>query len=258
MEHENGEFSHYELVLVDVTPRKKAQESLRQLSGLLLRSQEEERRRVGRDLHDSTGQLLAALQMSLDRLEGSAAERLDPKDREVLTTCSKLAEQCSREVRSVSHLLHPPLLEELGLEFALREYVEGFEERSGIRVNLEISPELERLTPDAETALFRLVQEALTNIHRHAESPTADIRLSAGSGEIRLEVEDQGRGFPTEILGGDQRPMARMGVGMRGMEERLRQLGGDLKVSSGDWGTRIVAELTFVEKTGANLREKVD
>jgi signal transduction histidine kinase len=240
--------THYELVLIDITPRRKAQESLRELSGLLLRSQEEERRRVGRDLHDSTGQLLAALQMNLDRLKG-VSERLEPKEQELLGSCSKLAEQCSREVRSVSHLLHPPLLEELGLEFALRDYTEGFEERSGIRVNLDVSPELERLSPDAETALFRLVQEALTNIHRHAESPTAAIRLSTTSNRIRLEVEDRGRGFPPEILGDDQQPMARMGVGMRGMEERLRQLGGRLEIHSDGRGTRIVAELSSFDDT---------
>jgi PAS domain S-box-containing protein len=239
---EDGEFSHYELVLIDVTPRKRAQDSLRELSGLLLRSQEEERRRVGRDLHDSTGQLLAALQMSLDRLTQSF-EKLTDKDREVLNNCTKLAEQCSREVRSVSHLLHPPLLEELGLEFALREYAGGFEERSGIRVRLDIAPELGRLSPDAETGLFRLVQEALTNIHRHAESSSADIRLEVVSDEIRLEVEDQGRGFPPELLDAVQKSSTQMGVGMRGMEERLSQLGGRLTIESGDWGSRIRAEL---------------
>jgi signal transduction histidine kinase len=238
----NEEFSHYELVLIDITPRKRAQESLRELSSLLLRSQEEERRRIGRDLHDSTGQLLAALQMSLDRLAKSPGNLAD-EGQEVLKTCSHLAEQCSREVRSVSHLLHPPLLEELGLEFALREFVEGFEERSGIRVSLDISPTLGRLSPDAETSLFRFVQEALTNIHRHAESPSADVRLKAVSDAICLEVEDQGRGIPSELLGEGQLPVAQMGVGMRGMEERLHQLGGQLIVQSGDWGTRVTAEL---------------
>jgi PAS domain S-box-containing protein len=239
---EDGEFSHYELVLIDITPRKRAQDSLRELSGLLLRSQEEERRRIGRDLHDSTGQLLAALQMSLDRLKKSF-ETLSDKDREVLNNCAKLAEQCSQEVRSVSHLLHPPLLEELGLEFALREYVGGFEERSGIRVRLDIAPELGRLSPEAETGLFRLVQEALTNIHRHAGSSSADIRLDVVSDEIRLVVKDQGRGFPRELLDAVERPSTQMGVGMRGMEERLSQLGGRLTIESGDWGSRIRAEL---------------
>jgi signal transduction histidine kinase len=241
---------HYELVLLDITPRKKAQESLRELSGLLLRSQEEERRRIGRALHDSTGQLLAAVQMGLDRLAESV-ERLDEGDQKVLRNCRNLAEQCSREVRSVSHLLHPPLLEELGLEFSLREFVAGFQERSGIRVNLDVKPELGRLSPEAESALFRSVQEALTNVHRHAESPSADIRLETISGVVQLEVEDQGRGFPAELLEDGHQPVAQLGVGMRGMEERLRQLGGKLTVESGDCGTRIRAELPY----SRNVRE---
>jgi PAS domain S-box-containing protein len=238
--NEDGSF-YYESVLVDITPRKKAQESLRELSGLLLRSQEEERRRIGRDLHDSVGQLIAALQMSLDRV-GRSAKCLASEEQKMLTTCSDLAEQCSTEIRSVSHLLHPPLLEELGLRFALEEYVEGFRERSGIQVGLTISAELERLSPDAETALFRFVQEALTNVHRHAESPSADIRLELVSDALCLEVADQGRGLPPEVLDGGER---RAGVGMRGMEERLRELGGELSIESGDWGTRLRAHLPY-------------
>lgn len=131
--------TYYEAVLIDITPRKKAEESLRELSTLLLKSQEEERRRIGRELHDSAGQLLAALEMSLDRLNSSSKD-LSEQERETLSSCVELAAECSREVRSVSHLLHPPLLEELGLEYALREFAEGFTKRSGIEVHLDLVP----------------------------------------------------------------------------------------------------------------------
>jgi signal transduction histidine kinase len=182
--------------------------------------------------------------MSLDRL-GRSLKNLTSEEQTVLDTCCDLAEQCSKEIRSVSHLLHPPLLEELGLKFALQEYAGGFQERSGIRVGLTITAEMERLSPDAETALFRFVQEALTNVHRHAESPSADIRLEVVSNAIHLEVEDRGRGVSTDLLDDEGQSTARAGVGMRGMEERLRQLGGRLSLESGEWGTRVRAELPY-------------
>jgi PAS domain S-box-containing protein len=227
-----------ESVVVDITEMKKAQEQLRELSGLLLDSQERERRRIARELHDSTGQVLAALEMNLGRLRDFLEGAHDS-----LSATGELATQCSREIRSMSYLLHPPLLDELGLAYAVRDYAEGFSARSGIDVALELPEHLERLSQDMETALFRVIQEALTNIHRHAKSPAARIRLGVCSRSVMVEIEDDGCGIPPELLSSDNHSLSGMGVGMRGMEERLHQLGGRLTiVSSGD-GTRVRGEL---------------
>ena len=241
---------HFESVIIDVTPRKNAEESLRELSSLLLRSQEEERRRIARELHDSTGQMLAALEINLDRLNETAQE-MRPEMREVLTSCRDLVVNCSREVRSMSYLLHPPMLEELGLLYALREFAEGFSQRSGIKAELHLPLDLDRIPSDVELALFRVAQEALTNIHRHADSPIAIITLRAESGEIQLSVEDRGKGIPGHLVRSGEDVLAQMGVGIRGMAERMKQLGGWLRVDSGPGGTRVEATLPLRRAVGA-------
>lgn len=229
----------YEAVVVDITLMKNAQESLRELSGLLLQSQDHERRRIARNLHDSTGQLLAALEMNLGKLD-----EVVPVLRESLTSSMELASECNRQIRSMSYLLHPPMLEELGLLYALRDYCRGFSARSKIDVVLDTPPELARLDTDAELALFRVVQEALTNIQRHAESDDAVVRIHDGPEGIRLEVEDHGRGIPSELLGSNgESGLSNMGVGIRGMQERLRQLGGRLTIESERGQTTVRAEL---------------
>jgi PAS domain S-box-containing protein len=229
----------YETVLVDITPMKQAQESLRQLSALLLQSQDKERRRIARELHDSTGQLLAALEMNLGRLD-----EIMPLVRESLTSSIDLASECTRQIRSMSYLLHPPMLEELGLLYALRDYTRGFSQRSGIEMALDAPAEMERLSPDTELALFRVVQEALANIQRHSGSRDALVRILASSGWIRLEVEDHGRGIAPGLLTTNGEPsLANMGVGLRGMEERLRQLGGRVEVESRRGRTLVRAEV---------------
>ena len=240
---------YFESIVIDVTPRKKAEESLRELSNLLLRSQEQERRRIARELHDSTGQMLAALEINLDGID-EVSEKLSAETMETLSSCRKLVTECSREVRSISHLLHPPMLEELGLVFALREYAEGFSRRSGIEVDLKLPPDLPRVPDDVELAMFRVVQEALTNIHRHAESPTAKICLTAESDEIRLLIEDQGKGIARHRAAGSD-AMTQMGVGIRGMAERLKQLGGELGLQSGPNGTTIRASLPLRRSVSA-------
>jgi two-component system, NarL family, sensor kinase len=145
-------------------------------------------------------------------------------------------------VRTMSHLLHPPLLDEVGLASGLRSYLEGFTERSKIRVDLELPEDLGRLQRDSETAIFRIVQECLTNIHRHSESPVARIRIKRTDSEVSLEVEDSGKGIPAEKRQAmDSGGTA--GVGIRGMRERLRQLGGSLEINSNDTGTVVVARL---------------
>jgi PAS domain S-box-containing protein len=225
----------------DITERKRAEESLRLLSAQLLHLQDQERRRIARELHDSAGQILAALGMNLS-LVGSENGNIAPRAAKAIQESVGLVQQLSRELRTISHLLHPPLLDEVGLASGLRSYLEGFTERSKIRVDLELPEDLGRLQRDSETAIFRIVQECLTNIHRHSESPVARIRIKRTDSEVSLEVEDRGKGIPPEKRQAmDSGGTA--GVGIRGMRERLRQLGGSLEINSNDTGTVVVARL---------------
>jgi PAS domain S-box-containing protein len=227
----------------DITERKEAEESLRDLSSRLLKMQDEERRRIARELHDSAGQLLAALSMNLTPLanESSAAGLHSVK---VVKDSLGLIDELTMEVRTISHLLHPPLLDEVGLSSALRLYLEGFGARSKIKVDLEIPDDFGRLSQELETAIFRIVQECVTNIHRHSGSPVARIHMYRLGNDVRVEVEDKGKGIPLQKRSRmDSTGM--VGVGIRGMRERIRQLGGTLEISSGrsDRGTLIVARL---------------
>jgi len=215
-------------------------QNLRELSARLLQLQDEERRRIARELHDSVGQMLTALGMNLATV-GTDVERLIQTAKTVGDSAA-LVQELSKEVRTISHLLHPPLLDEAGLASALRWYVEGFAQRSKIKVDLEFPVEFRRLSRESETAIFRTVQECLTNIHRHSDSASARIRIIASDGYVRVEIEDRGKGIPPE----KQFEMASTGtpgVGIRGMRERLRQLGGSLDVHSNGKGTLIVARL---------------
>ena len=214
----------------DITERKEAEEALRTLSGRLLRLEDEERRRLARELHDTTAQLLASLSMNLSVVSESG-EALNPRARAAMAESITLADQCLREIRTVSYLLHPPELDELGLESALSRYIDGFIQRSGIRVEFEVSPDLGRLPQAVETTLFRIVQECLTNIHRHSGSTTARIRLIRGVSSLVLEVEDAGHGI------GD----APSGVGIASMRERVQQLNGQFEIASYPDGTTVKA-----------------
>ena len=218
--------------------------NLRAITGRLLQIQDEERRRIARELHDSAGQILAALSMNLVPVE-SEISQVNPSLGKNVGDSILLVDELSRELRTMSYLLHPPLLDEAGLESALRWYVEGFAERSKIDVEFDLDPELGRLPREMETAIFRLIQECLTNIHRHSGSPTANVRISRDSRAIRVEVSDQGKGIP----GGPFRISgpAKPGVGMQGMRERVRQLGGQIEIRSGDTGTTIVASFPVQE-----------
>jgi PAS domain S-box-containing protein len=213
---------------------------VRQLSGKLLSAQDEERRRIARELHDSAGQLLVALQMGLVSLE-EESRKLDPKFARDIRQNVELVDQLSREVRTLSHLLHPPLLDEAGLSSAIRWYVEGFAERSKIELQLELSSDLGRLERDQETAMFRIVQECLTNIHRHSGSKKASVRLQRSQEEIRLEVEDYGKGMPVSKNNGSSSKPIRAGVGIQGMRERVTQLGGHFEIHSNGSGTLVTA-----------------
>ncbi len=225
----------------DISERKRSEEGLRVLSGQLLHMQDQERRRIARELHDSAGQTLAALSMNLSPLE-SENGRIGPIAAKAIKESLSLIAGLSRELRTISYLLHPPMLDEAGLVSALRLYLEGFAERSRIKVNLEIPEDFGRLTSEMETAVFRIVQECLTNVHRHSESPVAKIRITRRGAQVLVEVADRGKGIPPE----KQKAMesgARLGVGIRGMGERVRQLGGNLNITSGAQGTVIVVKL---------------
>ena len=239
----------------DITERKRAEEGLRTISGRLLQMQDDERRRIARELHDSAGQSLVALDMNLASIQREA-KQLSPQ---ALKTCSEsldLVKELSRELRTISHLLHPPLLDEAGLPSAVRWYVEGFAERSKIRVNLDLDANLGRLSSECETAIFRIVQESLTNIHRHSGSPTASINISRTRREVRLGVHDQGKGISVQ----KQRNSGSMkrGVGIQGMHERVRQLGGRLQINSGKGGTSVVAILPTESASGDSFASAVE
>lgn len=239
-------------VASEVTELVKASQELRDskaslysLSARLLQSQDEERRRIARDLHDITGQELAVLGMSLELANRNLSS--PEKVREALTESVGLARKIEDEIRTLSYVLHPPLLDELGLGSALAWYAEGFQKRTGIRVDTRIAPELPRLSTSDETTLFRVVQESLANVLRHSGSPTARISLSVDSGFARVSVEDQGKGLNPETLARD-REATGLGVGIAGMRERLLQIGGTLEIqSNGRRGTRVVATLPLVK-----------
>jgi signal transduction histidine kinase len=221
-----------------------ANHNLGNLSARLLELQDEERRRIARELHDSVGQMLAGLSMNLSAVR-SDIDRLT-KTSAALADSEELVQEMSKEVRTISHLLHPPLLDEAGLSSALRWYVDGFAQRSKIRVELDCPNDFGRLPRERETAIFRLVQECLTNIHRHSGSATARIRLHRSGHEVVVQVEDKGKGIPTEKL--DQMTAVGIpGVGITGMRERVRQLGGTLEIDSSTTGTKVEARLPIPE-----------
>jgi signal transduction histidine kinase len=231
----------------DIHERKQAEKALREseLASRLLRLQDEERRRIGRELHDGVGQLLAAMSMNASSLERESSN-LSPEAGRCLEENRNLLEQASSDIRTMSYLFHPPLLDELGLQSALKWYVEGFAERSKIAASLELPVDLGRLPKDHEMCLFRLVQESLTNIHRHSESSTALVMLWRTPGEVRMEVSDEGRGIHQEI----QSKIAsgeNAGVGLRGMQERVKQIGGTLEIHSNGKGTSVLVTLPLTE-----------
>jgi PAS domain S-box-containing protein len=240
----------------DITKHKQAEQDRREaeLSACLLRAQDEERRRIARELHDGVGQLLAGIGMNLSRVEKEKA-KLSPATARCVEENASLLGQASAEIRTMSYLLHPPLLEEVGLQSALRWYIDGFTERSKIKIALDLDSDLGRLPQNYELSLFRIAQECLTNIHRHSGSFTALVRLSRASEEIALEVTDEGRGISQEtqlkLTSG-----ASAGVGFRGMQERVRLVGGTLTVHSNGNGTSVRVVLPLTAETVASDKSK--
>jgi len=229
----------------DITERRRTEGELRELSGRLLQLQDQERRRIALELHDSTAQTLAALAMNLALVKKSET-LLEDRPRRALEGAIRLADQCSQEIRTLSYLLHPPLLDEMGLSSALRAYVEGFAHRSGIELSCELPDDTDRLPPEVETTLFRVAQESLTNILRHSGSRTAKIRLRRSATHATLEVRDHGRGIPAEVL--ERAAVKGFGVGIPGMRARVRQLGGSLDVTSGTRGATIRVSLPLARR----------
>jgi signal transduction histidine kinase len=211
---------------------------VRALSWRLLRSQDEERRHIARELHDSVGQTLTVLDINLELFIQEAGCRL-PDVASKIEEIRETVQQLHREIRTTSYLLHPPLLDESGLHSAISWYLQGLLERSGLEVRLEISEDSGRLPRDMELLLFRLVQECLTNIHRHSESKTASIRMARESDRITLDIRDQGKGMSAARLAEIQ--SGRSGMGIRGMRERLRQFDGTMNIESDNSGTRVFA-----------------
>jgi signal transduction histidine kinase len=220
---------------------KEANEGLRELSNRLLQTQDDERKRIARGLHDSVGQLLAAIQMNNGSIEKDAS-RLGPSAVRALSENRALVDQVMQSIRTISHLLHPPLLDELGIRSALGWYVEEFGRRSGIKVSLECGSTVGRFSPELETAIFRIVQESLGNVHRHSGSTTAVVRLNAKDHHVQLDISDAGRGIPAE------KAASRGGVGIRGMRERVAQLGGTIEIVPGAPGTTVRAVFPNIPK----------
>ena len=229
----------------DVTDRKRAQQELRESEAHLRALEDEERRRLARILHDSASQDLAALKMLLARLNRTGT--LTEADRAVLDESIGLADQSMKEIRTLSYLLYPPFLDENGLLSAIRWYAAGFADRSGINVELDLPLALERLPQEVENTLFRVVQEGLTNVHRHAHSPTALIRLRV-NGQLLLEIEDRGLGMSSTLVAQLRTGGGGLGVGIAGMRQRLKQLGGTLQIESSGGLTIVRAALPFQQQ----------
>jgi signal transduction histidine kinase len=219
---------------------REAEESARQLGAQILKMRDDERRRIARELHDSVGQLLSALAINLGQL-GTGANASE-REAGLLADSRKLLGEATSEVRTMSHLLHPPLLDELGLSSAVEWYVEGFSERSGIVTELDLAHDFGRLPARYEIAIFRIVQECLTNVHRHSGSASARVCLTKSDGQVRVEVSDKGKGISARkqlslATGGA------IGVGLPGMRERVKQFGGTVNIQSSQTGTTVTAVL---------------
>ena len=233
------------VLITDLTGQKRQAE----LTANIQRMQDEERRRIARDLHDSVGQLLAALSMNIARVTDES-HKLSPDVAKLVTENASLVNQITNEIRTTSHLLHPPLLDEVGLPSALRWYTDGFAQRSNIQTTLDIPQQFQRLSPEMEIAIFRVVQECLTNIHRHSGSSSCSIKIVRDADRLRIEVKDSGRGIPkskqlTLVSSG--------GVGLRGMQERIRQLGGTLEIKSSPNGTVIAASFPVLRDINLSM-----
>lgn len=229
-----------------------SEQSLRRLSLHLLQSQDEERRRFGKDLHDNLGQYLSTLKMELESLQLFVKKEREGNASDELAECVRLVKASIEEFRTLSQSLYPPMLEDMGLRSAIPWYLEAFTKHSGIKTTLQISPELRRFSSDLELALFRVLQETLANVERHSGSATADLQLLIRNGNVVLKVSDAGKGIPWEILGqADHGQLFATGVGLRGMNERMKQLRGRLDLTSSKQGTTVIATIPIAVQQAA-------
>jgi PAS domain S-box-containing protein len=243
---DGGVFTQLGIIVVDVTARRNAEEALRKLSGRLLGIQDQERRRIARELHDSLGQYLVGLKIAIEMLGHAPPEATAS----LLAECKEILDKSITETRTLSHLLHPPLLDEAGFASAASWFVTGFSQRSGIPVSLDFPPDLPRLPESVEIALFRVLQESLTNVHRHSRAPSAEIRVEADAEQVSIEIRDHGRGIPSYILRHVDGEGAKLGVGLAGMRERIHELGGVFEVVSDGHGATVRAVVPL------NVREE--
>ncbi|GAC1622422.1 MAG: hypothetical protein PVS2B2_16390 [Candidatus Acidiferrum sp.] len=221
-------------VITQLEFRRLVKNTIENLPGQLFRAQDDERRRIARDLHDSTGQVLAALGMIIGQLQKQSSLENSPE----FEQCREMIAIATTEIRNLSYLLHPPLMEELGLASAVSEYVAGFGKRSGINIQVEVSPEVGRLSENREITLFRIIQGALSNVHRHSGSSAAVIRIFYSGNDVVLEIQDRGQGMP---CGTGHLPLE--GVGIKSMKERVRPFGGTLHIATSTGGTTVKAVL---------------
>ena len=231
-------------LLMELKERRQAESVVRQLSGRLLKIQDDERRRIARELHDSLGQLLSSLKMNLDHM----ASHPGAAHAELMEASIDLAQQSIDETRTLSYLLHPPLLDEFGFASAAKWYIDGFVKRSKIDVKIDIAKRFERMPDEIELALFRVLQESLTNIHRHSGSSTAEIVAERTSRQVSLRIIDHGKGIPTEILEKFRRTRGGVGVGLAGMRERIEELGGKLDIRSEEHKTVLDVTIPLAEQ----------
>lgn len=236
----NGRKSELGGVMNDITSLKRAEERIRALSSRLIRLQDDERRYISRELHDSLGQYLTSMKINFDILKREAGS-LGEQHRSLLVESAETLEKCVQEVRSVSYLLHPPLLDELGLLAALRWFTAGFSERSGITVHLDMPSHFSRLPAEMELALFRVIQESLTNVQRHSQSDMAWVTLSDRKEYAEVRIVDRGAGLPPDVIDRLKQGKPLEGIGLRGMHERIRELGGHLEIQSGALGAAVSA-----------------
>jgi signal transduction histidine kinase len=233
----------------ELRERKQAEEAVQQLSGRIMRIQDEERRRVARELHDSIGQVFALLKVNLEMIMRTPGSTDSPQVRELIAESKKALDAGLSGARTLSHLLHPPLLDEMGFSSAARWLVDGFSKRSKVQVTLEIPEDLPRMPQDVELALFRILQEALTNIHKHSASPNVDITVKTDPRFVSIRIRDHGKGIPEEILEAFKRRQAGLGVGLAGMRERVRDLGGRLELKSDGHGASVEASIPFTSSS---------
>lgn len=240
-------FVYFRGLIVELRNRRRAEETLRALSGRILRMQDAERRKIARELHDSFGQTFAALSMNLDQLAELA--RNSSRSRELIAECTQMIERSMEEARTLSHLLHPPLLDELGFASAAQTFIEGFSDRSHLKVNVDLRADLQRMPDEVELTLFRALQESLTNVHRHSGSPAVDIRLERDAYGVVLSVRDYGTGISADLLKKFENRTGGAGVGLAGLRERVRELKGELTVRPAHPGTLLRVSLPLPESS---------